>query len=176
MNDNPYAAPQANVDPVGTEDEAIRRAHLNIEASLKAVGNLYLLSGVLILFGAAGILLSSGPAAEYEGITIAALFLAIAIAQGIAGFGLRKLKRWARPIATVLSVIGLIGFPIGTMISGYVMYLLWSRKGRTVLQPEYQDVINATPHVKYKTSIVVWILLGLILMLVAAAILVPVFR
>jgi hypothetical protein len=37
-------------------------------------------------------------------------------------------------------------------------------------------VINATPHVKYKTSIVVWILLGLILMLVAAAILVPVFR
>ena len=69
-----------------------------------------------------------------------------------------------------MSVVGLIGFPIGTLISGYILYLLWGKKGRVIFSPEYQAVIAATPHVKYKTSIVVWILLGLVVVLILAGI------
>jgi hypothetical protein len=47
----------------------------------------------------------------------------------------------------VLSGIGLLGFPIGTLINGYILYLFLSKKGRTVFAPEYQEVIEATPHV-----------------------------
>jgi hypothetical protein len=37
--------------------------------------------------------------------------------------------------------------------------------------PDYQDVIAATPHVKYRTSIVVWIFLALVIGLVVIAVL-----
>ena len=45
---NPYAAPAAPVADVGAnaEAEAIRRAHISHEASVKAVGLLYYLGGV----------------------------------------------------------------------------------------------------------------------------------
>jgi len=54
----------------------------------------------------------------------------------------------------------LIGFPIGTLIHGYILYLYWGTKGRKVFSPEYKQIIAGTPHVKYKTSIIIWILLG----------------
>src|SRR5258705_8019418 len=58
---NPYAAPTARVDEVGAnpEAEAIRRAHLSHEASIKAVGVLYYLGGVLITIGAVAALIGA---------------------------------------------------------------------------------------------------------------------
>ena len=75
----------------------------------------------------------------------------------------------------MLSAIGLIGFPVGTLINAYVLYLLLSKKGRTIFTPAYLDVIAATPHVKYRTSIIVWIFLALIVVVMLAAVLVPMF-
>jgi hypothetical protein len=50
---NPYATPKSSVDDVGTgvpsEAEALRQEHLKHEASLKAVGLLYLIGGILNL-------------------------------------------------------------------------------------------------------------------------------
>ena len=69
-------------------------------------------------------------------------------------------------IAIVLSAIGLLGFPIGTLISAYFLYLLVSEKGKVVFSDEYKEVIRKTPHIRYKTSIVVWIFLGLLLLLI----------
>ena len=69
----------------------------------------------------------------------------------------------------MLAGFGLLGFPIGTLINAYILYLFLSKKGRTIYSPEYQEVIAATPHVKYRTSIVVWILLALVVVLIAAA-------
>jgi hypothetical protein len=62
----------------------------------------------------------------------------------------------------VFGAIGLLGFPVGTLIAGYLLYLLWSEKGNVVFSPRYQRVMQATPHIKYKTSIIVWIFLGLL--------------
>ena len=167
---NPYAAPAARVDDIGVnpEAEAVRREHINHEASIKAVGFLYYLGGVgLTMAGIAQAMLVSSGAVHP---LMALLLLALGVAQFFAGWGVRGLRRWGRIVGGVISGIGLLGFPIGTVVNGYILYLFLSRKGRTVFSPEYQDVIAATPHVKYRTSIVVWIFLALILALIVLGI------
>ena len=166
---NPYAPPAARVDdaPANSEAEAIRRAHINHEASIKAVGLLYYLGGVAVTI--AGVASLAGAGRAY-GAGMAAGLVAVGAAQFFAGYGVRALRPWGRIVGTILSVIGLVGFPVGTLVNLYILYLYFSKKGRTVFSPDYQDVIAATPHVKYKTSIVVWIVLALLLVLVAIGI------
>ena len=165
---NPYAAPASRVDDVGAnpEAEAIRRAHINHEASIKAVGILYYIGGALVILAA----LPQTPGNAAEKMAIMALLVAVGVAQFFAGWGVRRLRPWGRILGCVLSGIGLLGFPIGTLINAYILYLFLSRKGRTVFSPEYKDVIAATPDVKYKTSIVVWIFIALVLAFIVIAI------
>lgn len=170
---NPYAAPAAPVEDVGTnaEAEAIRRAHISHEASIKAVGFLYYLGGVGVTL--AGIMgLASGGA---EALVVSALMLLIGVGQFFAGWGVRGLTKWGRVLGCIVSALGLLAFPIGTAINAYVLYLFLSKKGRTIFSPEYKDVIAATPHVKYKTSIIVWIFLALVLGLIVLGVAMPYF-
>jgi hypothetical protein len=166
---NPYAAPAAPVDdlPVNPEAEAIRRAHINHEASIKAVGFLYYLGGVLLTVG--GVASLPGVQGGVSRPAIALLLIIVGIGQLFAGWGVRALRSWARIVGCVLSGIGLLAFPIGTLINAYILYLFLSKKGRTIFSSGYQDVITATPHVKYRTSIVVWIFLALIVGLILFA-------
>jgi hypothetical protein len=166
---NPYAAPTARVDDAGAnpEAEAIRRAHINHEASIKAVGVLYYLGGTLITLG-----VITGIAGAPNAPDGAMLLLvgAIGVAQFFAGWGVRAFRPWGRVVGIVLSAIGLLAFPIGTIINGYILYLFLAKKGRTIFSPKYQEVVAATPHVKYKVSIVVWIFLALILAVIVIGI------
>ena len=171
---NPYAAPAAPVEDVSAnaEAEAIRKAHISHEASVKAVGILYYLGGIGVTIAAlAGLMAAQGAA----GVGMTVGLLAVGVGQFFAGYGVRALLPWGRIIGCILSAIGLIGFPIGTLINGYILYLFLSKKGRTIFAPEYQEVIAATPHVKYKTSILVWIFLALLVALVAFGMLAPMF-
>lgn len=171
---NPYAAPAARVDdvPANPQAEAIRRAHINHEASVKAVGFLFYLGGALLTITALVTLVGKD---DLQGSVTAIVLFALGAGELIAGWGVRALRRWGRNLGSVLSVIGLLAFPIGTLISVYMLYLFLSKKGRTIFAPPYQDVVAATPHVKYRTSIVVWIVLALLLALVLAAVLAPMF-
>lgn len=138
--DNPYAVnPTSFPQPAGASSdvEAIRKKYLSHEASVKSIGLLYWLGGI---FGAllAPIYLVGGafaltdPDSRLGGALLivfsffvggmAALQIAIAL-------GLGKLVPWSRIGATIVSCIGLIGFPIGTLISAYFLYLLLSQKG-----------------------------------------------
>ncbi len=113
---------------------------------------------------------------EMDGVTdlaekaAAGLLLALGIAQFIVGAAVRKLKLWSRIGVGILSGIGLLGFPIGTLISGYILFLVFGKKGKMVFSAPYKDIIAATPHVKYKTSKVVWIILGVVLAVIALGI------
>jgi hypothetical protein len=168
---NPYAAPTANVDDVSAspEKEAIRHEHINHEASIKAVGFLYYLGGIGVTVAAIASMAGGEPGAGM-------LLLILGAGQLVGGWGVRALRPWARYLGCVLSGIGLLGFPIGTLINAYVLYLLLSKKGRTVFAPEYQEVIEATPHVKYRTSIVVWICLALLAGLILLGVTVALFK
>ena len=171
---NPYAAPAAPVEDVGTnaEAEAIRQAHITHEASIKAVGFLYYLGGVLVTIG--GLASLSGRPDSGE-IGVAIFLVIVGIGQFFAGWGVRAFTKWGRVLGCVLSGLGLLAFPIGTAINAYILYLFLSKKGRTIFAPEYQDVIAATPHIKYRTSILVWIFLALIVALIVFAGLEPLF-
>ena len=98
---------------------------------------------------------------------VGALYGGLGLLQGFVAVGLRRLRNWARIVAIVFSVIGLIAVPIGTLISAYFLYLLVSEKGRIVFSDEYKRVIEQTPHIVYKTSVVVWILLILLIALIS---------
>jgi hypothetical protein len=162
---NPYAAPAAPVADISAnaEAEAIRRAHISHEASIKAVGLLYYLGGVGVTLAAAASLLG----ARDTSVMVTLLLIALGVGQFFAGWAVRALQRWGRILGCVLSGLGLLGFPIGTAINAYILYLFLSKKGRTIFAPEYQAVIAATPEVKYRTSIVVWIFLALLVALLA---------
>jgi hypothetical protein len=64
------------------------------------------------------------------GLSLAACF-GIGIASGIVGFGLLLRREWARAGAIVLAIIGLVGFPIWTVIGILILIYLLSDNGRT---------------------------------------------
>jgi hypothetical protein len=153
------------------ESEAIRQAHIKHEASVKSVGVLYFLGAAfLLLIGVVSMV--SG---DLGRLAMGALFCLLAAGQLVVGIGLRGLKSWARIPTGILSGIGLIGFPLGTLINGYILYLVFCQKGATVFSDDYKRVIAETPHIKYRTSIVVWILLGLVVALIAVGLMVSLF-
>lgn len=181
---NPYAAPltDSRTDQrPDTPEEAIRREHLSHEASIRAMGLLFLLGAVLLtLYVVAGgfmgvlalIAIAQGQAnADLVGIGILVgifvLVILITILQWWVGLGLRRLDHRVRTPAIALSALGLLGFPVGTLINGYFLYLLLSKKGKYILTPQYQAIRAATPHIRYRTSIVVWIFLILLIVVLA---------
>ena len=181
---NPYAPTSASaaapgfaqgLSPELSHAEAIRRQYLSHEASAKSIGTLYLIGAFLIVpLGVGAIVVTAisflyGEISTFEAAIMGVagmLYMGIGLGQGATGLGLRRLRPWARIVAIVLSAIGLLGFPIGTLIAAYFLYILASQKGVYVFSDEYKQVILATPHIKYKTSIVVWIFLGLLLLLI----------
>ena len=145
--------------------EQIRTEHIKHEASVKSIGLLYFLGGtVLLLLG-----LLSFFGGQAVSVLAGLAFAGIGAGQIATAIGLRKLKSWARIPTGILSGIGLLGFPFGTLINGYILYLIFCRKGATVFSDEYKQVIAETPHIKYRTSVVVWIFLGLLLCMIAMA-------
>ena len=172
MIDNQNTAPEQEVGSAAVESsaESIRRAHIKHEASVKSIGILYYL-GACFLIGA-GIV---GFMSEEEGAFISKaltviILLGLGIFQCYVGWGLRRLRRWSRIPTIILSSIGLIGFPIGTLINGYILYLVLCRKGVVVLSDEYKSIIEATPDIRYKTSIVIWIFVGILISLIVLGI------
>ena len=176
---NPYAPPRAHVDDVAPAEsaaEAIRREHIQHETSVRAIGSLYYFGAVLMLL--VGIVLVAGfsvqpqTTPELRGLaTITGfIYLVLGVVSIVVGRGLRRLQPWARIASIVLSLIGLLGFPIGTLINGYFLYLLFAEKGRRVFASDYAAIVAATPHVKYRTSVVTWIVLGLLLLVIVGGI------
>ncbi|MCB1277094.1 hypothetical protein [Prosthecobacter sp.] len=165
MEFNPYAAPQSRVLQVTPQAEIDRMQHINTEATIKSVGVLYYLGALALTV--AGVAAFTGREIE-EGVPpqlLGAIFVAMGAGQGVVGYGLRGLQSWARIPTVIFSCIGLIGFPLGTLINAYILAKVLGKQGKFVMTPEYKEIIAATPHVKRKTSIVVWVLLILLLII-----------
>lgn len=159
----------------GGAAEEMRKEHLKHEASVKSVGILYYLGGVGLFLAGILFLAALGSRGGGEAAVIGAVLLVLGAGQLWVGAGVRRLKSWARIPVGILSGFGLLGFPMGTLINGYILYLVFSKKGQTVFSDEYRIVIEQTPHIKYRTSIVVWIFLGLVLVLIGIGIIAAVF-
>ena len=141
--------------------EAARHALLKHEASVKSVGILYLLGGIFLVFGA----LTAVSTGREKVVSIGALLGALGVLELWLWSGLRKLRRNVRVPAMILAGIGLLGFPLGTIISAYILYVLGSKKGDRVFSDEYAQVIAATPHIKCNLSLVTKVVLAILIVL-----------
>lgn len=180
---NPYAPVIAQPGSVAQSSQAeqIRRTHLSHEASIQSIGALFLLgaffvtlAGVFLISVSLYSLITGAPQPESPLILlgIGVFELTLGILQGMTGFALRKLRSGGRVGGIVFSIIGLLGFPIGTLISAYFIYLLASKKGAYIFSDEYRRIVAETPHVKLKTSIIIWIFLALLLGLIGLGVVV----
>jgi len=174
---NPYSVPKSAVADVGpeAEAEAVRQAHISTEASLRSVGLLYYLAFASCALGAIIGFATPGAATDGVGVGIgvAVVMLVLALIFAAMGYGLRGLKPWVRVPGIVLSIVGLLGFPVGTLINAYVLYLLFCAKGRYIFTPEYAAIAAATPHVRYRSSAIMRGLMIVLLIGIVAAIVVP---
>lgn len=167
------AAVQRMKEGVGlysSDAEATRKEYLNHEASIRSVGFLYCLGGfcVVLLGLGSGIggLAGKGGDGALVGVGVGVFLCLLGVGQFLVGRGLRKLLPWTRTPTAILSGFGLLGFPVGTLINGYILYLVLSQKGRMVLSEEYSRVVAQTPHIVYKSSLAVRVLLWLVLLFI----------
>jgi len=176
MSDNPYAAPSADLSHVATRVESadveVRQAHLKHEAQLRSVGLLYFLGAFIMLVMAVPFLFAfpeaSSPAAD--DLTMSVFFILFPLVAGAVfcavGYGFRTLRPWVRIPGTAFGLVGLMQFPLGTLINAYVLYLMYCPKGRTVLSPNYARVRAATPHLRPRRGLlgmlIPMVLIGLI--------------
>lgn len=188
---NPYAAPKAEIGAAIIEPgdaEAIRRAYIEHETTVKAVGSLHFVAAAI---GAVVLILVLGLAPDGRWVKVILVGLATLlgpIGVNVAlGIGLNRLRAWARWTEAVLAggllmgIVAILGAevyfesPVQRLVviscigllPLYVLYLLLSRKGAIIFSPEYRAIIAETPHVKYlagrtETSLTAKIALGLI--------------
>jgi hypothetical protein len=158
------------VGTAGTAEET-RKEYLKHEASVKSIGVLYYLGAIVVVLPGAAYAIEGLTQSEAVPVLRGLALLALGAGHFWVGTGLRRLRKWARIPTGILSGIGLLGIPIGTIINAYILYLVFSRKGTMVFSDEYQEVIRQTPHIKYRTSIIVRIFLGLVLVVIALGLL-----
>ncbi len=118
-----------------SDDESVRNQYLKHEASVRSIGLLYYLSGAGLLIasigaGMAGFLRpeSGGASSILISVVAALLLILLAVLTIWTGRNLRRLSPSARTPVGLLSGIGLLGFPGGTIINAYILYLVFSKQ------------------------------------------------
>lgn len=177
---NPYAAPAAVVSDIGIVDgqaEQVRAAHLRHEVALKSVGSLYWFGCLMLVVGSAGMLAAlvvpggSASSTHTDALAvIVAVYCALAVLFGVLGYGFRRLRPWIRIPATLVAVPGLFAIPLGTLIQAYILYLMFSAKGRVVLGSGYAGIVAATPHLRYRRTVGDWIALAIVVALIVGGV------
>jgi len=174
MTEDPFAPPAT--DPfrgpeVIGDAERIRREHIRHEAALRSVGSLYILGAIgMVLASLGGLAAATSGDMTVVAFVVTAMFLPVGIGMGLLGLLVRKLDPRIKIPVTVLSAMGLINIPLGTLISVYILHLVWSQKGKMVLSPEYATIITRTPQVVYRSSIVTMVAVVLFIALAGFAI------
>ncbi len=113
-----------------------------------AFGVLGLLAGVMLFVifgGAAGIVGTVGamedpealiavPIISLVGAVIVGIVVILSIPSLAAGVGLLSYQNWARMLALILSVIGLLNVPIGTIVGAYGLWVLLTPETEVLFQ------------------------------------------
>ena len=116
---------------------------------LRFVGYIYLVLGCLAVLGSLwfGFLLyGSGPYSfqpEMQqamkdagyGTILLGLFAFTSVASVVTGIGLLRAAKWARGLLWFFSVVGLLDFPLGTILSAYSIWVLTRPEGEMIEKP-----------------------------------------
>ena len=116
-----------------------------MELHIKILEILYIISGLLAIFGGTVIILLFAVggilAGEVRAVPILAvvatilgsLLLTIGIAKLICGWGLLARKKWSRVFAIIMAIIGLINIPFGTALGIYALWILFKPEAEQLL-------------------------------------------
>src|ERR1043166_4050968 len=109
-----------------------------MDTHVKILGVIYIIARAILVvlglflfgvIGGSGLLSGDREAIFVTGVVgtaLAIFFFILSIPSIIAGIGLLKRREWARILTIVLGVLHLFGFPIGTAIGVYTLYVLFN--------------------------------------------------
>lgn len=181
----PVALQRLREGVAASDVEDIRNEHIKHEAAARGASVVYVVGPIILVGNGILFVLQAAAPRSAGAITVLVVLFVIGVPQLAAGVGMWRLKPWARPTAGMVAALSCLVLPfspvvalfaflgpmiflIGIIINGFILYLLFSKKGKMVFSPEYQEVIAQTPHIKYRTSIIVWIILAAFLILFGA--------
>ena len=79
------------------------------------------------------------------GVTCGVVFVLLSgIAALLAGWGLLRLKQWARWLAFILAIFGLFAFPIGTVIGALIIWYLLKDDVREAFESAEDEMMLET--------------------------------
>jgi hypothetical protein len=111
-------------------DQRDVQQHITILGWLYLVGHaIFLVIGAFVFLLLTGIGVATGEAEAMTvlgvvGTSVGLLLAALAVPGLLAGYGLLSRKPWARILAVVVGILGLVNFPIGTAIGLYTFWVL----------------------------------------------------
>ena len=105
--------------------------HVSIVAWLNIIGAVVLLLialFLLLLLPAIGVLTNDAEALgilSIVGVAVGTFMGALALPGLLAGIGLLRRRNWGRVLAIIVSFLNLLNIPIGTLIGGYSLWVLF---------------------------------------------------
>jgi hypothetical protein len=116
------------------------RTHVPIVAWLNIIGGILLLGVALFLLVLLpGIGLASGDrdaagVLAIVGFSVGIFMAVLALPGLLAGIGLMKRKNWGRVLAIIVSFLNLLNFPLGTLLGGYSLWVLFQESASTYFE------------------------------------------
>ncbi len=177
---NLQASPsQAGGDQAGGADspaEKLRKEHIGRESTIITLGYIFVYSGFALAgttaLGKAVFKLDSLPIGPALWIFISLAYFA---ALTIVGYGLTNLKSWVPIPAAIVAILSLYNVPFGTIVGAYMLWLVFSKKGRVIFSPEYAAIVAATPHIEPPRTGFMQLFLVAIAIMAAFAVLGPLY-
>jgi hypothetical protein len=123
--------------------QQIRDNYRKAENRVKSLSALFIALPLPILVIVVGILANAN-ASVTDYLFALAYFGLFYLPSATTGIGLFFLKPWGRICGIILSIVGLLGFPIGTIIYGISLFILCSSNARYVVSQEYRHIVNNT--------------------------------
>jgi hypothetical protein len=163
----PPPLPMADLVFAVRDPVAIRQAHIRHERQLKSVGLLFGF-GALLMFATVilGFFLDDGDSRGPHPLLGMVFIAPFAAGFALLAYGYRTLKPWVKFAGTAVSAIGLLMIPVGTLIHGYILYLIWCAEGQRVLESDYAEIVRATPEVRYRPTVGDRIALALLILII----------
>ena len=126
-------------------DQRQLQLHVPVLGWLLIVGHaIFLVMGMLVFLLMMGIGVTTGDRETMGilgtvGTVVCLLFVVIGIPGLVAGFGLLAIKSWARILAIVVAILGLVNVPIGTLIGLYALWVLMQDAATGYFAPQASD-------------------------------------
>jgi zinc ribbon protein len=153
------AAATAPITPVVTTP---KRTEHDMNMHITILGWLLIGSGILTAIGGTIVLFASQifrhlpievaqemprgipPFAAWLTSVVGLAIIAVAAATAAAGVGLLQYRTWARTFATIVAVLLVFHFPIGTAVAVYTFWVLFSQEGQAFYQSKSESTMTAS--------------------------------